>query len=99
MASGGTGGLFSEVRSGMVSPRLAPIKASGRENSTPVSCIRGAAPAAAVLGAPGCLTPRLRPEGLLSRVSYFAARTSYFLKLTLRGTCSSLLILLSAMVP
>ena len=49
-ASGGTGALFSEARSGMVPPGSAPIRASGRENSTPISCISGAAPAAAVLG-------------------------------------------------
>jgi hypothetical protein len=70
MASGGTGGLF--FRSGVkTDPRgSAPIKASGRENSMPVSCICGAEPAAAIAGAPACPTPRLRPEGLI-RASHF----------------------------
>ena len=57
MACRGTGGLFSEAWSGMVPPGSVPIKASGRENSMPASCICGAEPAAAIAGAPACLTP------------------------------------------
>ena len=50
-------GPFFQKRVGNGPPGSAPIKASGRENSMPVSCICGAEPAAAIAGAPACLTP------------------------------------------
>ena len=54
-------GLFTKVAAGMVFRAFVPMKASGRENSMPFSCMSSAKAAAALAGAPACLTPRLRP--------------------------------------
>ena len=72
VACRGTGGLFKKVAAGMVFRAFVPMKASGRENSMPISCIGGAKLAAAVAGAPRRLTPRLRPGRPPSRYSFFA---------------------------
>ena len=54
-------GRFTKVAAGMVFRGFVPMKASGRENSISFSCMSSAKAAAALAGAPACLTPRLRP--------------------------------------
>ena len=54
-------GPFFQKRLGTDPRGSAPMKASGRENSISFSCMSSAKAAAALAGAPACLTPRLRP--------------------------------------